>query len=139
MRWEEGQIKTITISATAGNVTTDETPGATKKWKILYAYFSLVTDATVADRTFNIYITDSSNNPLTGNVYSAAHVASTTKYYNISPWNISGTNFTVAGNSVTYGMRELIISGTDKMRIGISNGVAGDSYSGRIKVIELPA
>lgn len=138
MNWEEGQIKQPTYAATPGNVTKTLSPGAFKKWKVLYGIVVLTTDATVANRNPKIDIKDAGGNLLTANIQLTANVtASTTGYLTLLPLSaVSGV--TINQSYISFG-GDLILNGTDTMIISIVNGVAGDSHIGRFRVIELPA
>lgn len=142
MRWEDGEIKTITISATAGNVTSSKSPGASKKWKILYGRIVLVNDATVANRNLNVTLYNTGGTKIGYDAYATNLAASATGYYVIhgihgtAQGNANTTSWATADFYLSGG--DCIISGTDKIQFSVANGVAGDSYSGTLHVIELP-
>ena len=140
MNWEEGEVKTITIAATAGNVATTKTPGAGKKWKLLYGRILLTCDATVTNRYIQINITTTGHGAVLAAVSgTTAITASQSKDFGYLP--ILPINSTVPCPISNFSQAPLdfIVSGTDEIYTIISGGVVGDSYSGYLKVIELPA
>lgn len=136
-----GELKTITIAATPGGTTTNKTPGARKRWIILYGKLYLDTDGTAANRRIVVNITDGTNIILNLGRSSADVTAN----------QLSGLVFgSFAGVPVNWEVGEsgldlrsvvpidnLIIEGADEFRISIASGQAGDSYSGYIRVLEL--
>ena len=134
-----GELKTITIAATAGNVTTNKTPGTTKRWRVLYGRITLVNDATAANRNILPSVTDGTN-VLCTFLGSKNITAGQTSDMSISPLHSLASSS--GGGTVlqdgTHGdiPEPLIIEGSDQFRISINNGVAGDSYSGYIRVLE---
>jgi len=134
-----GQLKTVTIAATAGNVVTGLSPGTRKRWKVLYGIFTLACDATVANRKVQFDVTDGTNRILYLGE-SPTFTASQTKTGIMAQREDSGTSFTVS-DVIAAGELwipdDLIIEGDDEFQITISNGLAGDSYSGFIRVLEL--
>lgn len=141
MNWEEGQVKTITVAATAGNATIEISPGTGKKWWFMYGRITVVTDATVADRKMNMQVQNAAGTQI---YYKAcanttAQTASLTRQYTYA----ESTGGSAAVASVDLAIipipNPFIISETDEISFSVSAGVAGDSYSGFIKVTELPA
>ena len=122
-----------TIGATAGNITTNLSPGVGKRWKVLNGRISLVTDGTAVDRGIHITLTDGTNTTTRFPV-SPAIPASTSA--NLSLLH----NYAVGGGatSIEYhiAVGDIWVEGTDQFRVRIADGVAGDSYSGRFVVME---
>ena len=128
-----GYLKTVTVAATNGDVNTNKSPGTGKRWKILYGSITLVCDATVANRVIRTQITDGTN-VLTRYLYSPNITASQTKYMNYNSAREVDGSFS-SQNSI-QDLGNPIIEGADQFRIIIDGGVAGDSYSGYIRVLE---
>jgi len=138
MAWvfQGGRRVTKTISATAGNVVTNLSPGANKRWIVLYGRINLTTDATVADRYIVLSIRDSSGNVLAGLARNdTAITASSSGTLDISTARLlSGAD---TAGVPTVGIGTFVIDQTDVLRIAISSGQAGDSYSGYVVVLEI--
>ena len=136
MNWEEGQIRTLTGTG-AGNANISISPGAYKKWKLMYGFIKIVCDATVANRTVKFRVADASNVILTNTMLSGAVTASATLsvYVEGAPSQYMAT----VTNESTGMVKEFIVQGTDKFYISITNGVAGDVVTYNLRVIELPA
>lgn len=135
-----GQLKTITIAATAGNVTTAKTPGAFKRWVILYGTLFLDTDANPGNRRFNLRIEDPTNvlsylgamdTPVVGNETGAVDFGIIS---DVSNW-IGGRP--AVDSASFFSVKNAIIEGADELVIDVTNGLAGDSYSGFFRVLEL--
>lgn len=139
MRWEDGEYITKTIASTNGNVATTLSPGTYRKWKVLYGRIKLICDATVANRQIVVAITDSGGNYLTGYIRTGNITASATDYETLYPdyENVATGAVDDAGHKIRSD--NWVICGTDRLRITITAGVAGDQYSGYIKIVELPA
>ena len=130
-----GQLKTITIAATAGNVVTDKTPGPRKRWVLLYGRVTLVLDATVADRYLDLQITDGTNILDGGLRNNVAFTASQTRFVSFANYQGAGLNQNINDHArFQFGG---ILEGADQLRVKVASGVAGDSYSGFIRVLEL--
>lgn len=124
-----------TIPATAGNVIYNASPGTGKRWVVLRGIITLVTDATVVDRRVNLSITDGTNVIERLGFTTAAITASLTYTHCIGEV-IAVSGWTLANNAY-IGIQGLILEGPDQLRITVQNGVAGDSYSGYLVVLEL--
>ncbi len=129
-----GAIRNIVVPATAGNAPTTLTPGNGKRWRLLRSSLYLTCDVTVANRYLRLQ-------PRTGGgvvsgpiLVSAVVVASAGVVLSISPvlvlsgGSIAGSHFGI-GQSFLFGP-------TDQIYIDVTAGVAGDSYSGIITVLE---
>ena len=137
-----GKRVQYTITATAGNVVTNISPATGKRWLGLRGILTLTTDATVANRTIVLQITDGTN--LIECVgYSAVIAASLVGSLSFGEVvHAGGKAAAIAGiftdNINSYlGIRPILIEGADQLRITIINGKAGDSYSGYLVVLEL--
>jgi len=130
-----GRIRKLTISNTAGNVATALSPGQGKRWLVLRGNIHISTDATTADRSLNIYVTDGTN---------------ITCYYpkNNTPVTASQTadiSFANYGNGVDVtrqarghiGIPNILLEGSDELKLVIANGQAGDTYNGYVVVLEV--
>lgn len=134
-----GRLRHVEIAATAGNVDKDLSPGANIRWLFLYGFITLVCDATAANRVINCTLEDGSSNALfplqkTGNI-----TAGQTRTVAYSVGVLDGiadvviANFNIAVPSLA------LVEGSDKLAFTVANGVAGDSYSGYITVLEVAA
>lgn len=142
--FQGGHLRRITISATAGNVVTNLSPSGysssfrAKRWIILRGFITLVTDASVANRSLQIYITDGTNiieQIGTGStlVASKTGVHQFGEVDTASSWTRGPAGADV-NNYAT--LRNLILEGADQFRIQVASGVAGDSYSGEFQLLE---
>ena len=137
-----GTLKTVEVTATAGNVVSDSTPGSGKRWKILYGNIVLTTDGTVVNRTFRVQIL-SGGDVLSNLGASSENIpASTTGTLDFGGLfganNRNFTNGAYAGYPQFFSLdpASFIIEGSDIFKITINNGVAGDSFEGFIRVLE---
>lgn len=135
-----GQEKTLVISATAGNVITSLTPTVGLRWQILRGRVTLVCDGTVANRNIRCFLLDGIGGNITEeHGLSPAIIASATGRLQ---WGEIVTLLPAAGTPIITWpylstARPPILSGLDVMEISIGTGVAGDSYSGFIVVLEM--
>jgi hypothetical protein len=131
--WRQNQA----IAVTAGNVQTNLTVPTGKRWKLLYGILTLTTDATVANRFIQVELRDSAGNILTRfPINSAAITDSQTGSIDYLPV-AGGANIGTRGNATIYILAEsCILDEGDKLNINIGGGVAGDSYSGYMVVLE---
>lgn len=138
--WALGQLKVVELPAMAGDGITGFSPSAGHRWKLMYAYFKIVCDATVANRYFRLELWKGSDllTSIGGN--STAITASQTKSVMLNQqslddaWyfgEVSGT-FIGASNLQNY-----IIHDDWTFRITVNGGVAGDAVTGRITVLEI--
>lgn len=135
-----GTLKTLTISATAGNVVTNLSPGAGKRWVLMYGRLTLVADANAANRVITAQITDDTNIllNLTKSIAitaSQTHDASFARRIGVISSSAIGT---AKGDESHHELPEGPIEGSDQFRITITAGLAGDSYSGFFRVLEVP-
>jgi len=131
-----GKLKTVTVSAAAGNVTTNKSPGAGKRWLLLYGILTLVNGIAVANRFITIYLTDGTNILtcfLRNNTAFTASQTGIIHYSNVVE-HIGASSVEQA--NVALG-NQIILEGSDQLRIIIVNGQAGDSYSGFFRVLEI--
>lgn len=134
-----GRIRVIAVPATAGNVAyTALTPAAGKRWYTLGFYLTLVNDATVANRTVFAYREVTAGTlRLCSARYTGSLAASVTGY-----WSLGGRSGMTTGASRDGYVHEHdpqveTLGYGERWYIGVANGVAGDSYSGRIVILEV--
>lgn len=135
-----GTLKTVTIAATAGNVVTNKAPGAGKRWIVLSGYVLLDTDVNAANRRIVLAITDGTNilqnlgftNIVTANQLGQVDFGGVGTLTGWSPGTLGSTNI-----DEYFEIQGLLIEGVDQVRITITAGLAGDSYSGFFRVLEL--
>lgn len=135
-----GRKRTVTIAATAGNVTSNKSPGAGTRWIVLRGRITVTNDATVASRQIVIQITNGT--VVTEAVgFSAIIAASQTGDLDFGEAGaVQGLTLGQDGgfNITNYvQLTNVILDSADQLRILIQNGVAGDSYSGSIEVLEI--
>ena len=127
-----GKRVTKTIAATAGDVAATLSPTAGKRWKVLHGILTLVCDATVVDRYIRGQLTDGTN--ITCDLFSSAAVtASQTKLAGI----LAGKASASALHVYFERSRDMILEGADELKFYITSGVAGDSYSGHVVILEI--
>jgi len=130
--------ETITIPATAGNVSTQITPGVETKITVIYGGLYLDTDATAANRTFRFFFYEVGGNRILEYV-SATIIAD--KIYALALRKATNLDSVRTGGGATPDTEEYIetpfsVYETDYLHLSVTNGVAGDSYQGKIKVLE---
>jgi len=128
---------TITISATAGNVATNKTPGANKRWLLFRGRIILVCDANAANRQIILQLTDGTN--VTETLWISGNItAGVTHTCSMGEVRLAPSTGTV-GDTSYLGFDILLLHGAAQFRITISAGLAGDSYSGYLEVLETDA
>lgn len=136
--WAKGDIKYILIPATAGNVEYNITPNEkNRRWMILDLQLIFVADATVADRKVNIEPQNLAGDKIGhGFQNTNAFTASATRRIGLTRDFTRLVDVTmVTVNALGEGT--WIIQKEEKINISVTAGVAGDSYSGWIRVIEV--
>lgn len=132
-----GTIKLIPIGAMPGNLTFPIQCPMGFRWKFLSAWLRLVCDATVANRILRFSPLDA-NGELSGTgYYGATATASQTKDVAVicGPWvSVSAGG---VSTDASHSVGDLIIDGGEYFSIAVSNGVAGDRMSGRLRVLEI--
>jgi hypothetical protein len=132
-----GQEKILVITATAGNVITDLSPGIGLRWKILRGRIVLINDATIANRNILFSVTNGTNLISELGLGVVATATQTTVLQ-----MIDGV-VPIAGSLVGQNWPNIgliggpVLTDADQLRITIVNGVVGDSYSGRVAVLEM--
>jgi len=139
---EKAKFRTVTIGATAGNVTTYLQPTTlttvSKRWLILRGRLTLTTDGTVVNRTINLTpFSTGLAQPMEFIGNSGVIPASTTKSLSFGEGANSVGGTLGSGDDYIGLHRPIIIVNNNSLQIAIVNGVAGDSYSGYIEVLEL--
>jgi len=123
-----------TIAATAGNVVTNLSPGAGKRWLILRGYITLTCDATVADRYIFIEVT---NGTVVTDHYHRTDAITGSTTGSLGFHETLFLDAAIKVDTYYFGIRPILIEGADQLRMRIANGVAGDSYEGFVTVLEL--
>jgi len=129
-----GRLVIKTVGSTAGDTVTNLSPGSGKRWMVLYGRFTLTTDANSGSRHIIFEITDGTNviHSLGG---SQSIDASSTVNVSLRQ-NADFINGAVGQeNQIVIGV--IILEGSQQFRIRISGGLAGDSYSGYLAVLEV--
>lgn len=128
-----GRRRVVAIGATAGNVVSNQSPGAGKRWLILRGLIVLVTDVTVAARYVDLMLTDGTN-IVSYIAQSDVQAASGTKRVSFGEVR----QYVGAGAPYNHvGIQPILLESADQFRISITAGVAGDSYTGYLVVLEL--
>lgn len=130
---------THTWAGTAGTTNESITCPAERSWEPELMRINLVNDATVANRTIYMDIIDVNGAVLHRSLETPAITAGQTRAVDVVFGGIGGN---VAG--VIHGASEiavltlpkLIMKSGDIIRIYVANGVAGDTYSGALRVVE---
>jgi hypothetical protein len=123
-------MKKIEIGATAGNVVTNKAAGTGWRHILLYGIVQLVADATVATRKIRVSITDGTNA-----VYYAAVSAGITA--GLTGLLSFGPSETSANFATAVYVDKPFFEGDMQLRVDIEGGVAGDSYTAIIYVLEV--
>jgi hypothetical protein len=136
-----GNYKRIPIPATAGNVASDlVTPGLTKRYLIIEASIILVCDANAANRYIRMTKFNATPVAITGLAVGTVLIANETGRLEIGPItyirNAEAGTGGVTSDYVGYAYPP-IVNETDFIRISIDGGLAGDSFSGYVDVLEL--
>jgi len=125
-----------TIAATAGNVATNLSPGTGKRWLLLFGRVTLVNDSTVATRYLTFATTDGTNLTQRFPILNLGQAKDLTYFYSLHQHlsHIGGSGI----ENLHLGIgTHIILEGADQLRISVTSGVAGDSYSGSIVVLEI--
>lgn len=142
--FQGGKRKHVVVAATAGNVVSNSSPGSGKRWKILSCKVILVTDVNAGNRYVIFQLTDGTN------IYSMLGRGAVQTQSATAGVQIDRVTPTVVGgvviqdldvNGITTSrlpLPENILEGDDQFRITISGGLAGDSFTARLVVMELP-
>ena len=137
-----GRLRRIAIAATAGNVATSLTPGVGYRWSVLALRVTLVCDATVANRNTRVRLMSAAGTtPYQSSRVSANVTASQTKTLHLEAGPLSnvGSGSYESDVLMTHDRDAWSVEGAEQLKVDISAGVAGDSYSGTLSVLEMPA
>lgn len=129
-----GKRVTKVIAATAGNVVTNLTPGPGKRWLVLRGRITVVPDGTVLDRYLDFAVTDGTN--VTEGLGSSPAIPATITHI-LSHGEGRVTVGAALGDNSYIGHDPVLVEGADQFRITLRSGVAGDSYSGYVVVMEI--
>jgi hypothetical protein len=133
-----GKLRHVAIVATAGNVAAGKTPTASKRWLVIGGYIRLVNDGTVANRYITLEVLNvAAKARAIGN--SPAITAGQTRDLDFGEGKV--TENASLGDSA-YGQNYLghdpiLVDGTDVFNVRVAGGVAGDSYTGIVTVLEM--
>lgn len=130
-----GKLVTKTIVATAGNVVTNLSPPDGRRWIVLFGRLTIVCDANAANRQFALALTDGTN-VLFNYPSSPVMTANETKSLGLISDHTTWGTFTEKDKAI-LGIGKVVIEKDDQLRITIDNGLAGDSYSGFVRVLEV--
>ena len=134
--FQGGRHFTITIGNTAGNATTNLTPTMGKRWILMRGSITLVCDATVVNRNIVVQLTDGTS--ITTALPLGPNTAATlTSNYYLNEINFNLNGIVASALNALVGINGILLEGADQFRILINAGVAGDSYSGYIDVLEI--
>lgn len=133
------RLKTIEVPATPGNsVTTFATPVDGHQYELIGFMMTLVCDATVANRVpyFSV-LTNPGGSVAMGYIkVTTAVTASQTKTWAAGRLaGLAGVSYN--SDATAYSPAPLILDSHVTLNYGVTDGVAGDSYSGRILVNEI--
>jgi hypothetical protein len=132
-----GKLLNLAVAATAGNVATNKSPGAGKRWVILYGRITIVCDGNAADRAVIFAKKNAAGTQLDPGAHNATNYTAgqtRTIAFDNSFIGDEKDNDLFSNSVVTFGG---IVEGTDNLNITVSGGLAGDSYSGNMRVLEL--
>jgi hypothetical protein len=127
-------FKKLSALAVAGNVVTDFTVPNNTAYRVLYGHIALTTNATVADRRVRIAVVDDDGTEIF-DVHSGAVVpaSQTSQHHEIMQGIYRETAFIGGAIQVPIGS-DIWAPTSYKLRIGVTNGVAGDSYTAYVMV-----
>jgi hypothetical protein len=129
-----GILKTVEIPATAGNDTENLSPGSGVRWVVLYGRIQLEAVG-AGNRAIRVQLTDGTDVLVefyqTGNI-----TAGQTKVLNLAGWGMNPGNLSGV-NDFIQGIGMAILEGDDQFRVFIGGGIANDSYSGYLRVLEI--
>lgn len=134
-----GGVRVLSISG-PGNIFIKQFCPIGYRWILISAYLSVVCDATVANRNQKIGGYDASGELFGALFYGSTATAGQTKTLGIhpGPWNYAGAaGVGVSNVDAHHAIGELLVDGGESIQVSVSNGVAGDTQSGRIRVLEV--
>lgn len=122
---------TIDIPATAGNATWSVSPRKGHRLVFEYGRIYLDNDATAADRFLRFTIRKNDSTSIIAYLgASAAITANQTEYTSVIPISFAGGT----DDNYIYRQGDIIVYDDDLLAIDVIGGVAGDAFSGYIKV-----
>jgi len=131
-----GRKKQQNIAATAGNAVATITSTG-KRVLILHGRITLVCNITVANRYIILSKRDSAGNVIQMLANSQATIASATRIIGFGELVYSTGATPAAGDDYIGLSNPIVIEGGQVFDIRITNGVAGDSFSGYIETLEI--
>lgn len=131
------ETQQLAATGAAGNVNTDFTFTGINPWQVVYGRVVLTTDATVANRRVIIQSLDSANKVLFEMQASVTHPASQTdENHEYLPG--VGREAAEINNTLLLPIpKKWMFIATQKLRVSINAGVAGDSYEADFSAIEI--
>jgi hypothetical protein len=136
------RLKTIAaaVAATAGNALHTYTNSSSDTLRILWAQLSLVTGATVANRTVNLLIYDGAGTPVLRLSIVAGAVATASLTTRFDFFQDIARETAIAATALKVPIpKDLFIPPGWSFKFSVTNGVAGDSYSGNYMLAEVVA
>lgn len=131
-----GRRRHVAVPDTAGNVQRTLTPGSGKRWKILGLRLKLVAVG-AANRQFEVRFTDGTNDTIDFPTHATAITAGQTKYVCWFPHAARGYGDALPTDVVAIlTLPEWILEGADEITVDVLNGLAADTFSGTLLVLE---
>tara|TARA_Y100000310_G_scaffold76864_1_gene73333 strand:- start:203 stop:631 length:429 start_codon:yes stop_codon:yes gene_type:complete len=131
-----GHLKTEEIAATNGNVNTDYTPGSGVRSIVLGGNLTIICDGTVVNRVLKMFILTSGGADTIEESYQSGNITAGQTRQVIFSKNAQEADSTPSQHAHLNIPDSWIIEGDEIFRLKINNGQAGDSYSGRFRVLE---
>lgn len=131
-----GKLRHVALAATAGNVVLDTAVPSGKRWWLLYGQITIVCDAIVDNRYVRLSLTDGTNEIHRFARNSTAITASQTQIVTYGMYDGAETPGGLACIPIPS---VCVIKASDEIRVTITDGAAGDSYSGTMTVLEVEA
>lgn len=127
----------ITVPATAGNAVFSYTNNTGQLMKLAFAHVIISTDATVADRFFELALYDvSANLIMTSHAGSALAASQVNQHIEMAQGAAREAGF-INGALLMAIPKDLLVPPGWVLKFLLNNGVVGDSFSGRAMLIEV--
>jgi len=127
----------IDITGIAGNVVTNLSPGAGKRWLVLQGSVDLVCNVTAGNRYLHLTVWDAAGNNITCFPRNTTAITAGQSAYFDFRDRVSGLGVSSAPGDCHIGIGTVILEGDDILRITINGGLAGDSYVYKITIFEV--
>lgn len=138
MNIHNGQIKDVTLGATAGNSAGYITSPTGKKYLVLYGQAKCVNDATVANRYILTEIVDSTNAVIFRFPTASTALTASQTNYNYYYCGNYANNISTSGLCGIWLGSGIWLGDGDKIKFSVNGGVAGDVLTAWFKVMEFP-